>query len=261
LPWFASGQTASQFDREARKVVVCGDAAEQTRAVYGKLSNVVAGAGLTLADVTHVTEFLPMASASHRPNIERARREALGPANPVVSTCFVQDLLRRGAHLEVEVEAIADPAKGHLMPHRLPTLMPIDDGSVVAPGDSRSQVEWCFDRAAGELAVDGFQLAGEVVTCLERTIDDVAVAFGDLPFSCRGVAEVTVTGTAVSVDCVAAPAAMVTAVAFPGTGPAVGSAVKTGTSSMSMGCGAPTPRRIPGRWSKPPACMPHFARG
>jgi enamine deaminase RidA (YjgF/YER057c/UK114 family) len=229
-PWgvLSSGQTASEFDPESGKVVVRGDAAEQTRTVFRKLSSVVSGAGLKLADVTHVTEFVPTASAECRADIERARRELLGSARPVVSSCVVEGLLRPGAHLEVEIEASPHVAGRARTPHVLPTLAPLDKaGHVVAPGDAHAQVTWCLDRAAQDLAADGLQLAGVVVTCTAQAVDEVVAACGEVPSSCRGVTDVGIEGASVTFDCVGAPAAAVAAAPFTGTG-AVASATKIG---------------------------------
>jgi len=229
-PWglLSSGQTASEFDSESGKVVVRGDAADQTRTVFRKLSSVVSGAGLTLADVTHVTEFVPTASAGFRADIERARRELLGSARPVVSSCAVEGLLRPGAHLEIEIEASPHVTRRSRAPEVLATIAPLDeDGRVVAAGDAPAQVAWCLDRAAQELAVDGLQLAGVVVTCAEQAVTLIHAACGDVPSSYRGVTDVGVDGASVTVDCVGAPAAAVAAAPFTSTA-AVASATKIG---------------------------------
>lgn len=229
-PWgvWTSGQTASEFDPEIGKVVVRGSALQQTQTVFRKLGHVVAGAGLGLSDVGHVAEYVPVASAACRQDIERARHDLLGRGRPVVSTCVVQGLLRPGAHLEVEVEAIARPPMATRMPHVLATLLPVaDDGSVVAPGNPRSQAEWCLERAAEELAADDLQLAGAVLTCQAQALDEAIAACGDLPISCRGVSDIGVAGADVSIDCVGAPSGTVAGVAMAAT-VAVASATKIG---------------------------------
>jgi enamine deaminase RidA (YjgF/YER057c/UK114 family) len=97
---YLSGHTASQFDPDAKRIVVRGSMNEQVRTAYAKIGAILEAGGLSFADVTRVVEYV-------RPEgIERhaeaaAVRAQLVDDKPIVDTVPVKSLLRHEAFIAV----------------------------------------------------------------------------------------------------------------------------------------------------------------
>jgi enamine deaminase RidA (YjgF/YER057c/UK114 family) len=147
---YLSGHTASQFDPDAKRIVVRGSMTEQVRTAYAKIGAILEAGGLSFADVTRVVEYV-------RPEgIERhaeaaAVRAQLFDDKPIVGTVPVKSLLRPEAFIEVEVTAATPPEVVYL-----PTVQPLDDrGNIVGAGDVVAQAQAIFERAQRMLAALG----------------------------------------------------------------------------------------------------------
>jgi enamine deaminase RidA (YjgF/YER057c/UK114 family) len=147
---YLSGHTASQFDPDAKRIVVRGSMTEQVRTAYAKIGAILEAGGLSFADVTRVVEYV-------RPEgIERhaeaaAVRAQLFDDKPIVGTVPVKSLLRPEAFIEVEVTAATPPEVVYL-----PTVQPLDDrGNIVGGGDVGAPAQAIFERARRMLAALG----------------------------------------------------------------------------------------------------------
>src|SRR5699024_2733298 len=149
-----------------------GTMEEQARLAYRKLLAVLDGVGLGVEDVTRVTENVTLSGLPHYEDAVGVREELFGAHQPTVRTVVVERLVRRTAHLEIELHAVAGGGRklrvasevrdagtwqpssiteGHDGTVLLPTIVPIDErGDVVHPGDFVGQYAYCLDRA-GEL--------------------------------------------------------------------------------------------------------------
>ncbi len=183
-----SGHSASRYDAEAGRIVVTGGMTEQTRTAYAKIEAILAAAGLTFADVTHVTENVTVTGIESYPEAVAVRQEIFGAHCPAVTTVMVQRLLRPAALIEIEVHAEAgggtllhsgasadtdDPmewrrgdlrgaADGEVL---LPTVLPVDErGEIVCQGDFVGQYAYCLDRADELLRAAGLSLDNAVTT-------------------------------------------------------------------------------------------------
>ena len=147
---YLSGHTASQYDPDAKRIVVRGSMTEQVRTAYAKIGAILEAGGLSFADVTRVVEYV-------RPEgIERhaeaaAVRAQLCDDKTAVSTVPVKSLLRPEALIEIEVTAATSPDVVYL-----PTVQPLDDhGSIIGAGDVVAQTQAIFERAQRMLAALG----------------------------------------------------------------------------------------------------------
>jgi enamine deaminase RidA (YjgF/YER057c/UK114 family) len=156
-----SGHTASEFDPERRTMVVRGTLAEQVRTAYSKIEAILEAAGLSLADIVRVVEYVTVAAIDDYPTIEDVRRAVLKGAEPAVNTVCVSALLRPEALLEIEVVAKKgggdDPLDGVVY---LPSL------SAPGAGDLVAQAAAVYDQAASLLSDLGLAL-----TSVTKTVD------------------------------------------------------------------------------------------
>jgi enamine deaminase RidA (YjgF/YER057c/UK114 family) len=179
-----SGHSASEYDDDARRIVVRGGMTEQARTAYTKIEAILASAGLTFADITKVVEYVTVAGLASYPEAESVRRERLAGNDAATATVIVERLLRPDALLEVEVHATRDGGvpvrvgeptgtrwhrgtlrEGHDGEIALPTLLPVDErGDVVYEDDFLGQYAWCFDRADALLRGAGLSLDAAVTT-------------------------------------------------------------------------------------------------
>jgi enamine deaminase RidA (YjgF/YER057c/UK114 family) len=154
-----SGHTASEYDSEKRAIVVRGPLQQQVRTAYAKIEAILSAAGLTLADVVRVVEYVKVAAVDDYQEIARVRQEVLGEARPAVNSVCVSALLRPEALLEIEVVASKgapdDPLEGVVY---LPSLMAPEAGDLV------QQTAAVYDKASSLLAGMGLTLAGVVKT-------------------------------------------------------------------------------------------------
>ncbi|TNC34866.1 RidA family protein [Mumia zhuanghuii] len=182
---WTSGHTAAALDASVGKMTVSGSMTEQARTAYEKVLRLVEAAGLTPADVTHVTENVTIAGLASYEEAVAVRREVFGGHEPTVSTVVVERLVRSAALLEVEVRASSGGGKvlaaseardagvwaaspvveGHDGTIHLPTMVPIDAaGDLVAPGDFVGQYRYCLEQADVLLRRAGLSLDAAVTT-------------------------------------------------------------------------------------------------
>ncbi|WP_084518151.1 RidA family protein [Microtetraspora niveoalba] len=168
-----SGHSASEHDPESGRMVVRGGMTEQTRTAYAKIAAILEAAGLSFADVTHITENVTVAGLERYEEAAAVRAEIFGEHRPAVGTVIVDRLLRPAALIEVEVHAgkggpaalpggVAEARDGTVF---LPTLLPLDEhGDVVHEGDLAGQYAHCLDTADRLLRGAGLSLDAAVTT-------------------------------------------------------------------------------------------------
>lgn len=101
---FLSGNSASEYDAQANKIVVKGDLTAQIDTALAKIRAVLEAAGLSLADVISVIQYVtPQAFASIQ-NIPGIL-ESYGVSGAAIHTVPVNRLMRREALIELEVVA------------------------------------------------------------------------------------------------------------------------------------------------------------
>ncbi len=183
---WTSGHTAAAHDVDVGKMTVSGTMMQQARKAYEKVLTILAGAGLSAADVTRVTENVTLSGLADYEAAAAVRREVFGEHQPAVSTVVVERLVRRAAFLEVELHAVRGGGallraaserreagmwtasavrEGTDGAVHLPTVVPLDAaGEVVHPGDVVGQYAYCLDRAAALLAAVGLSLDAVVST-------------------------------------------------------------------------------------------------
>lgn len=172
-----SGHSASEYDPAERRIVVKGGMAEQANTAYDKIERILEAAGLTLADVVHVTENITLAGIDDAAVAAEVRRNRLAGAQPTVSTVCVDRLLRPAALIEVAVTATsgggtplaADSGRLGLRadaPARtaggivhFPSVLPLDDDGQLVGDDLVSQASAVYERAARLLAAAGLSWA------------------------------------------------------------------------------------------------------
>ncbi|MGH1564944.1 Rid family hydrolase [Mumia sp. DW29H23] len=182
---WTSGHTAAALDASLGRMTVSGSMTEQARTAYRKVLTLVEAAGLSPADVTHVTENVTIAGLASYEEAVAVRREVFGDHEPAVTTVVVERLVRSAALLEIEVRAssgggkvlaaserreagawIAAPVvEGHDGAVHLPTMVPVDAaGDLVAPGDFVGQYRYCLEQADVLLRRAGLSLDAAVTT-------------------------------------------------------------------------------------------------
>jgi enamine deaminase RidA (YjgF/YER057c/UK114 family) len=153
---YLSGQTASTYDPERRRMVIDGGMAEQARTAYAKIGAVLEADRRTLADVARVVEYLTPDGIERYDEARAARLQAFGPHSPVVNTVPVRALLRDGALIEIEATAgslgktpsAANESDGLVY---LPSIHPVDgSGEVIGAGDLVAQAIAARQKRAGE---------------------------------------------------------------------------------------------------------------
>ncbi len=102
---YISGQTASEYDADAGRVVCKGGLVEQTRLIYEKLGVILEAAGLGFQNVVKTVDYLDPVALPHYRQTAAVRREYL--RCPVASTgVCVQRLLHREALIEISAVAM-----------------------------------------------------------------------------------------------------------------------------------------------------------
>ena len=105
---YLSGNTASEFDPAAKRIVVNGGMTDQVRTAWAKIGAILESGGLSYADVTRrrrVREARRASSAT--PKRTRCAARSSDAQAPVVYTVPVKALLRPDAFIEIEVTASA----------------------------------------------------------------------------------------------------------------------------------------------------------
>lgn len=159
---YLSGHTASEYDADAKRMVIKGGMAEQTRTAYDKLEAILAADGKSLADVVRLVEYVTPDGIERYAEAEAVRHERLGP-NTTINTVPVKALLRRDAFIELEATAGPETAAaGGAIDSAglvfLPTLYPRNGGDLVA------QCHDVFDQAEALLKPLGLDLNAVVKT-------------------------------------------------------------------------------------------------
>jgi enamine deaminase RidA (YjgF/YER057c/UK114 family) len=147
---YLSGNTASEYDPAAKRIVVRGTMTEQVRTAYAKIGAILEAGGLGFGDVTRIVEYV-------RPEgIERyaeaaAVRAQLFQGEVCVNTVPVKSLLRPEAYIEIELTAATPRDVVYL-----PTVQPVDDqGNIIGAGDVVAQTEAIFRKAQRMLSALG----------------------------------------------------------------------------------------------------------
>lgn len=181
---WVSGHSGAVWDPALSKMAISGGMGEQSEVMYEKIAVILDGAGMTMADVVHVTENVTIAGLSSYGEAEAVRRTVFAGTEPALSTVVVDRLVRRAALIEVQVTArrggstpvLAGPAvsgpavSGHRAADDgsvvyLPTILPLDaGGAIVAQGDFRGQYRYCLEQAGQLLDGAGLSLADVVQT-------------------------------------------------------------------------------------------------
>ncbi len=164
---YLSGHTASEFDPNAKRIVVKGGMADQVRTAYAKIAAILEGAGLTLNDVVRVVEYVRPEGIERYAECVATRAEIFGKHQPAINTVPVKSLLRPEAFLEIEVtagEVGAATTVGSGMPVArdsagvifMPTVLPTDEqGNIIGAGDIVVQTRAIFEKAKRMLGALG----------------------------------------------------------------------------------------------------------
>ncbi len=154
---YLSGQTASTYDAERRRMAVDGGMAEQARTAYAKIEAVLDGADMSLTDVDRVVEYVTPDGLERYDEAREARLQAFARETPAVGTVPVRALLRDGALIEIEATAGAAGEPGDLV--NLGSIHPIDElGEIIGAGDLVAQTNAVYDQAERMLAALGLGL-------------------------------------------------------------------------------------------------------
>jgi enamine deaminase RidA (YjgF/YER057c/UK114 family) len=154
---YLSGNTASEYDPAAKRIVVRGGMTDQVRTAWAKIGAILESGGLGYGDVTRVVEYVKPEGIERYAEAAAVRAEVFGKQQPVLNTVPVKALLRPDAFIEIEVTANSAPGKaatsGAVF---LPTVQPVDDrGDIVGAGDVVAQTRAVFERAGKMLAALG----------------------------------------------------------------------------------------------------------
>jgi enamine deaminase RidA (YjgF/YER057c/UK114 family) len=164
---YLSGNTASEFDPAAKRIVVKGGMTDQVRTAWAKIGAILEAGGLSHADVTRVVEYVKPEGIERYAEAAAVRNEVFKGSPPAVYTVPVKALLRPDAFIEIEVTASPVPGKRETSGVvYLPTVQPVDDqGNVVGKGDVVAQTRCIFERAGKMLAALGVGFDRVVKTC------------------------------------------------------------------------------------------------
>lgn len=102
-----SGMTA--VDEATGQLVGEGDIVAQTRFIYGKMAEVLAATGASLADVVFTRDYV--VSTENYAGTAAVRREVFGPTFPAATGVIVAGLLRPGALIEIDAIAVSRRAR------------------------------------------------------------------------------------------------------------------------------------------------------
>lgn len=164
---YLSGNTASEFDPAAKRIVVKGGMADQVRTAWAKIGAILESGGLSYADVIRVVEYVKPEGIERYAEAAAVRREVFKGKEPVIYTVPVKALLRPDAFIEIEVTAspIAGKRESSGVVY-LPTVQPVDDqGAIIGKGDVVAQTRAIFERAGKMLSALGVGFDRVVKTC------------------------------------------------------------------------------------------------
>jgi enamine deaminase RidA (YjgF/YER057c/UK114 family) len=164
---YLSGNTASEFDHAAKRIVVKGGMTDQVRTAWAKIGAILEAGGLSYAAVTRVVEYVKPEGIERYREADAVRNEIFGSHRPVVCTVPVKALLRPDAFIEIEVTA--SPVAGKRETSGavfLPSIQPVDEnGDVVGKGDVVAQTRFIFEKAGRMLEQLGVGFDRMVKTC------------------------------------------------------------------------------------------------
>ena len=172
-----SGHSASEYDREAARIVVRGAMSNQASTAYEKIGAILEAAGRSFEDVDHVVEYVTKRGIDHYGDAAAVRDGIFGTRPLPVSTVVVESLLRPDALIEIEVVAgQGNGQKGGDGVVYLPTMHPVSDGGVVASGDIVGQTQQIYENA--QRALEGLGLSmNNVVKTLEMVRADAVAGY------------------------------------------------------------------------------------
>ena len=98
---FITGQVAQNIEGE---VIAPNDAEAQTRVIYNRLSDILAGADMTLDNVVKAQIFLT--DIADGPIVSKVRDEIFKVAKPVSTLVEVNNLVKPGCCVEIELTAV-----------------------------------------------------------------------------------------------------------------------------------------------------------
>ena len=164
---YLSGNTASEFDPAAKRMVVKGGMTDQARTAWAKIGAILESGGLSYADVTRIVEYVKPEGIERYAEANAVRNEIFGSHKPVVYTVPVKALLRPDAFIEIEVTATSKAKDSHSSGVVfLPTVQPVDDeGNIIGKGDVVAQTRAIFEKAGKMLAALGVGFDRVVKTC------------------------------------------------------------------------------------------------
>jgi len=175
---YLSGHTASEYSPAAKRMVVQGGMTDQCRTAWKKIAAILEGAGMTLADVVRVVEYVKPEGIERYAEAAAVRAEVFGAHQPAVNTVPVRALLRPDAFIEIEVTAgpvgaatnvgsglpVARDSAGVVF---IPTVLPTDAaGNIIGAGDVVAQAQAIFAKAKTMLDALGLGF-GNVVKTLD----------------------------------------------------------------------------------------------
>jgi len=161
-----SGHTASEYDPELHRIVVRGSLEEQTRTTFKKVQAVLEEAGLTLADVVQVVEYVCAGPTERYFEMESLCAEILVASRPIVNTVVVSSLVRSDALIEIEVVA-----NGRASPNPISQLVFLPSLRAPMAGDFHSQAAAVVERADKLLRDLGLSL-NNITRCLQLCVVD-----------------------------------------------------------------------------------------
>jgi enamine deaminase RidA (YjgF/YER057c/UK114 family) len=164
---YLSGHTASEYDPDAKRIVVRAGMTGQVRTAYAKIGAILEAAGLGYGDVVRIVEYVRPEGIERYAEAAAVRDEVFGTHRPAVNTVPVKSLLRPEALIEIEATAgpvgpatslgpgfpVARESAGVVF---LPSIQPVDDhGAIIGAGDVAAQTQAIFERAGRLLAALG----------------------------------------------------------------------------------------------------------
>lgn len=127
-----SGSTGAHFDPGRGRMIVEGGLVAQARLIFDKMRLTLAAAGLGLADVVRIAEYVAPGALADLPRLAALRREVCA-GDPATRTVVVKNLLRPEALIEIEAVARRSPGRDVTY---LPAVSGADPADVYARADA-----------------------------------------------------------------------------------------------------------------------------
>lgn len=161
---FLSGQAASEYDPDEKRITVKGGLDQQTRIAYAKIAAILESGGYGQSDIVSVVEYVTAQAIEGYHDVKQIRRDLLGEGIPICTVC-VKRLVRPGALIEIEVVASRGGTHGdnHDGLVFMPSCWPPETHDPVAGRDDFAiQVEGAFDQVDNLLAGAGLSWSNVV---------------------------------------------------------------------------------------------------